>query len=113
MDFWFAGCGPCLREIPSQRDLMEEMKGRPFTFLGVVSDGRNDDARKVIESRSITWPNILAGGQAITERYHIEGFPSHIVIDAQGVIRAKGFDIAEPHSVLDPLVKEAEAEAKN
>lgn len=114
LDFWFAACGPCLREIPDQRKLSEAMKGRPFTFLGVVGFGSNDDAQKVIDSEKIAWPNVLEGGEAIAERYHVEGFPTHIVIDAQGVIRSKKHHSAsEMPAFLEPLVKEAEAAAKN
>ncbi|MDR3621240.1 MAG: sigma-70 family RNA polymerase sigma factor [Paludisphaera borealis] len=113
LDFWFSTCGPCLREIPDQRKLTEAMKGRPFTFLGIVKDGQIDDARKVIDSEKISWPNVLAGGETITERYHIESFPSHVVIDAQGVIRAKGhLDPASVGPVVEKLVKEAEAGMK-
>jgi hypothetical protein len=113
LDFWFSTCGPCLREIPDLRKLTESMKGRPFTVLGVVGDGRNDDAREVIASESIAWPNVLEGGQAIVDRYHIEGFPSHVVIDAQGVIRSKHHLAPEDLAAfLERLVKEAEAARK-
>jgi hypothetical protein len=63
----------------------------------------------IIDSERITRPNILKGGEAIAERHHVEGYPSRNVIDARGVIRAKRFNVADPHSLLDPLVKEAEA----
>jgi len=95
------------------RKLTESMKGRPFVLLGIVGDGRNDDARKVIASESIAWPNVLEGGQAVVDRYHIEGFPSHVVVDAEGMIRAKDRYIPEDLSTfLEPFVKEAEAAAK-
>ena len=32
--YWFSGCGPCLQDIPFERELAEKMKGRPFTLLG-------------------------------------------------------------------------------
>jgi RNA polymerase sigma factor (sigma-70 family) len=113
LDFWFSACGPCLREIPDQRKLTEAMKGRPFTFLGIVSREPIDDAREVIESEKVSWPNILTGGEAIAERYHVEGYPTHILIDAQGVIRSKKrHGSSDLPASLKPLVKEAEAAAK-
>ncbi len=84
--FWFAGCGPCIREIPHERELTEKMKGRPFTLLGVVGDGNGDAARKVIEDQKMTWPNLVTGGEKVSERYHVTGYPTQFVIDAQGVI---------------------------
>ena len=110
--FWGTTCDPYIRELPDERKLAEAMRGKPFTFLGIVCDDQSDAARKVVDSEMIAWPNILKGGEAIAERYHVEGYPSHVVIDAQGVIRAKRFDVDDPHPVLDPLVKEAEEAAK-
>ena len=109
--YWFSTCGPCLREIPRERELAEKMKGRPFTLLGVVTDGRADDARKVIESEGMTWPNLLVGGDKVAEQYHVNSNPSYFVLDAAGVIRSKGYILP---SALDKLVERlvGEAEAK-
>jgi RNA polymerase sigma factor (sigma-70 family) len=111
--YWFSTCGPCLAAIPDELKLAEKMKGRPFTLLGVVTDGRADDARKVIESEKMTWPNVVVGGEKVAERYHITGNPSYFVLDAAGVIRAKGYLLASDMDQLaEKLVAEAEEGAK-
>ena len=108
--YWFSTCGPCLREIPHERELARKMKGRPFSLLGVVTDGRAEEARKVIEAERMDWPNVLKGGDKIAEQYHVQSNPGYFVIDAKGVIRSKGNLLPSMlDELVEKLVKEAEA----
>jgi RNA polymerase sigma factor (sigma-70 family) len=107
--YWFSTCGPCLQEIPHERELTQKMKGRPFTLLGVVTDGRAEEARKVIEAEGMAWPNVLNGGDKIAEQYHVQSNPSYFVIDAKGVIRSKGYALP---SALDALVEKLVTETE-
>jgi RNA polymerase sigma factor (sigma-70 family) len=114
MVFWFSTCNPCLLAIPPERELAVKMKGRPFTLLGIVTDGRGEAAREVIESEGMTWPNVLVGGEKITDRYHITANPAYVVVDADGLIRAKGLmDAASIAKLAEKLVGEAESKAKS
>jgi RNA polymerase sigma factor (sigma-70 family) len=108
--YWFSACGPCLREIPHQRALAAKMKGRPFTLLGIVSDGRNQDARRIIETEGISWPNLVSGGDKVAAQYHVASNPAYFVLDAAGVIRAKGrLDADSLGTLVERLVSETEA----
>ena len=108
--YWFSTCGPCLREIPHERDLAQKMKGRPFTLLGVVTDAGADAARKMIEAEKMTWPNVIKGGDKIAEQYHVRSSPTHFVIDAAGVIRSKGHMLpSQLDQIVEELVSETEA----
>jgi hypothetical protein len=112
--YWFSACGPCLREIPRERELADKLKGRPFILLGIVTDDRAEDARKIIASERMTWPNIVVGGDAIAGRYHVSSNPHYVVLDAEGVIRSKGQRSVEPIGPLvEQLVGEAEARARS
>lgn len=108
--YWFSACGPCIREIPHERELAQKMSGRPFTLVGIVTDGRAEDARKVIADESMTWPNVLEGGDKIAEQYHVKSNPSFFVIDAAGVIRLTGQALpSQLDTIVEKLVSEAEA----
>ena len=109
MVYWFSSCGPCLGEIPHERELAQKMNGRPFTLLGIVTDGRADEARKLIETETMTWPNIVKGGDKIAERYHVKSNPSYFVVDASGVVRSKGYLLP---SALDQLVEKLVSETE-
>ncbi|MEJ7638977.1 MAG: TlpA disulfide reductase family protein [Singulisphaera sp.] len=112
--FWGSWCGPCMREMPHERELVKRLEGRPFALLGINCDRDQDAARKAMAEAKITWPNWYDGAPGegpIAGRYHIRGYPSVFVLDADGVIRhqtvlGEGLDKA-----VDTLL--AELEAKN
>ena len=113
MVYWFSSCGPCLDAIPHDRDLADRMKGRPFTFLGIVTDGKADDARKVIAAEKMDWPNLVTGGDKVAEQYHVSSSQTYFVLDASGVIRFKGHLFGDQIDKLaDKLVGEAEKAGK-
>jgi RNA polymerase sigma factor (sigma-70 family) len=90
--FWGTWCGPCMREIPGERELVERLKGKPFAMLGVNCDGDRPAALKAIHDERITWPNWHDGEPGtgpIVRRYHVASYPTVFVIDAKGIIRSK------------------------
>jgi RNA polymerase sigma factor (sigma-70 family) len=112
--FWGSWCGPCMREVPHERELAERMKGRPFALLGVDCDPGLEAGRRAAKEAGITWPNWHDGDPGegpIARRYHVRGYPSVFVIDPRGIIRHK--EILGPglDRAVDDLVKDAERAA--
>ena len=107
---WDSSCEPYLKAIPQQKDLVAKLKGRPFTLLGVVTDGNGEAARKIIDAEGITWPNILSGGENVASLYHVQSNPDCFVLDAGGVIRSKGqISSSSLAKLVEKLVSETEA----
>lgn len=89
--FWGSWCGPCMREVPHERELAERFKDRPFALLGVNCDGDKRAAVKAIADERITWPNWHDGepGEGpIVKRYHIRAYPTIMLLDGKGIIRS-------------------------
>ncbi len=110
--FWGSWCGPCMREIPQERELAERLKGKPFTFLGVNCDKDKQAGARAIADERITWPNWHDGepGEGpIVKRYHITGYPSVVVLDAKGIIRHKQLISPFLDQAVAELIKELEA----
>ena len=110
--FWGTWCGPCMRQIPREKALVERMKGRPFAMLGVDVRDEAAVARKVMEAQGITWPNWHdgeAGDGPIAKLYHVRGYPTVFVLDAQGKIRSKKAYGNELDQLVEKLVTEQEA----
>ena len=77
--FWGTWCGPCMQEVPHERELAERYKGRPFALLGVDCDSDKVAALKVMREQGITWPNWNDGDPGegpIATAYHVRGFPT-------------------------------------
>ncbi len=107
--FWGTWCGPCMREVPHERELAERLKDKPFAVLGVNCDEDKQAAVNAIKSERITWPNWHDGAPGegpITKLYHIRGYPTVFVIDGQGIIRYKQMAGAGLDKAVDELLKQ-------
>jgi thiol-disulfide isomerase/thioredoxin len=110
--FWGTWCGPCMREVPHEREMAETYKGKPFAMLGIDCDGDKAAALKVMAKEKITWPNWNDGepGEGpIVKAYHVRGFPTTYVIDPKGTIRHIGPTGSALDKAVDGLLAEMAA----
>jgi RNA polymerase sigma factor (sigma-70 family) len=106
--FWGSWCGPCMRQVPHERELVERLKGKPFALLGVNCREDKSSAIKTMKAERMTWPNWIEGDGdgPIVSRYHVRGFPTVFVIDKSGIIRGKGLHGEYLDKLVDDLLKE-------
>jgi thiol-disulfide isomerase/thioredoxin len=109
--FWASWCGPCMHDVPHERELVEKLKGRPFVLVGVNGDENRDSARAAVVRAGITWRSFAATGRlgSIPAAWNVRAWPTTVVIDHTGVVRhlnLRGKDLDGP---LEELVTRAEA----
>ena len=85
LDFWYRGCGWCIRAMPQMKQIAEHFDGQPVTIFGMNTDKKEEDARFVIEKMGLNYANLKATG--IPEKYGVSGFPTLLILDQQGVVR--------------------------
>jgi thiol-disulfide isomerase/thioredoxin len=113
--FWASWCGPCMADVPHEREIVEKLRGRPFALLGVNGDEDVAKAKEAVETAKITWrsfsPDDSGRRGGIPSAWNVFSWPTTYVIDHTGVIRhinLRGTDLDKP---LEELVAQAE-EAK-
>jgi RNA polymerase sigma factor (sigma-70 family) len=109
--FWGSWCGPCMREVPHERELAERFKDNPFAVLGINCDRDKAAALEAIRSAGITWANWNDGDPGegpIAKRYHISSYPTVFVVDAQGIIRQKKILGKAIDQAVEELLRELE-----
>jgi thiol-disulfide isomerase/thioredoxin len=108
--FWASTCGPCMREVPHERELVERFRSRRFVLLGVNVDASKAEARKAALRTKMNWRSFWGGpgGVPAAAEWHLNGIPTVYVIDHTGVIRESGLHSTRLDARLERLVAEAE-----
>jgi thiol-disulfide isomerase/thioredoxin len=84
MDFWYRGCGWCIRSMPQIKQVVSAYEGKPVVMLGMNTDRNLDDAKFVVEKMGLKYPNLQATG--LPEKYNVRGFPTMVIVDQQGKV---------------------------
>jgi cytochrome c biogenesis protein CcmG/thiol:disulfide interchange protein DsbE len=106
LNFWGSWCAPCRSEFPEIEAAYEQLAPRGVAFMSVSLDEAYEDSLAFAQSSGGTFPILnVRFRSAIAENYDLYNVPTHIFIDANGVVRRI---IAGP---LDEKTAVAEAEA--
>ncbi|KKK49914.1 hypothetical protein LCGC14_3130250, partial [marine sediment metagenome] len=90
LDFWSVHCGPCIYEIPNLKQLYGKIDKSKFEIIGIVGNSTPDELEKMINQKSITWPQILSNDtNKIEEDYGIYKYPTTFLLNPQRTIIAK------------------------
>lgn len=85
VDFWASWCGPCRREIPGIKELLQENSDK-LSVLGVAVWDKPEDTLRAVKELGITWPVILDAQTIPTDIYGISGIPCIMLIAPDGTI---------------------------
>ena len=84
LDFWYRGCGWCMRAMPQVKEVAKHYRGRPVAVFGMNNDRKEEDAKFVVEKMALDYPVLRS--EELPAKYGVNGFPTLIVIDQQGKI---------------------------
>jgi thiol-disulfide isomerase/thioredoxin len=104
MDFWYRGCGWCIRAMPQMKQIATHFVDKPVTVFGMNTDQVEDDAKFVIEKMRLNYMNLKAKG--VPEKYGVRGFPTLLIIDQEGIVR--DIHVGYSPELRDDVVKSIE-----
>jgi thiol-disulfide isomerase/thioredoxin len=88
MDFWATWCTPCVAEIPFIRSAYEKFKASGLEIVGINHDDDLNKAKKLAKEKDISWPQ--ATNESVKNRFHINAYPTTILLDPAGKIISLG-----------------------
>lgn len=87
VNFWASWCGPCREEFPLLDQMYKKYKLQGFTMLGVNVEPESKDAEGFIAKTPVSFPIVFDKDSAVSKLYKVEGMPSTVLIDRNGVLR--------------------------
>jgi thiol-disulfide isomerase/thioredoxin len=109
IDFWATWCEPCRREMPGYQKLADSYGSRGFAVVGFKFDTMMDMEDPVTFAKKIgvRYPLVVAADDLKQRFGGIEGLPTTMLYDRQGILRKKviGYEYTNViESELKPLL---------
>ena len=86
IDFWGSWCGWCIKGMPKMKEYYAKYKVK-LEILGIDCNDTEQKWRDAVKKHELPWLHVRnEGNPDVTVLYGISGFPTKIVVDAEGKI---------------------------
>jgi len=107
VDFYATWCGPCLKAIPHNNELLKKYKEKGLVIVGVCSsDSGQEKMAAVAKEKGIQYPTARDAKLKSEKAWQVHYYPTYAVVDRKGIVRVVGL---QPHNV-ETVVKKLLAE---
>jgi len=103
LDFWGTWCGYCREALPTVELLHRAAQSKGLAVFGVDSEAPAL-AREYVAKYKYTFRTLADPNDAVAARYHVNGWPTTVLIDRDGKI-AFYDEGSEPEKLRDALLK--------
>lgn len=86
LDFWATWCAPCRKAVPDLKRLSRKMKKDPLVIIGLSADSQEDKLWAFVDYEKMNWPQHLDEGGKVAQKFDVEGYPTYVLIDHEGII---------------------------
>ena len=88
LNFWATWCAPCRLEMPAFQSRFEEGAGE-LAIVAVNNAESASDVQSFVDDFGLTFDILLDPDAEIQRLYLVRGYPTSVLIDADGVIRVQ------------------------
>ncbi len=91
LDFWFIGCGPCIRDMPTVKLAQELFGEKNFTVVSIHLNAQTpENVQQFADAKGMGYPIVVDDADgSIVESFKpagVTGFPSYILLGPDGKI---------------------------
>jgi cytochrome c biogenesis protein CcmG, thiol:disulfide interchange protein DsbE len=104
INFWATWCAPCELEMPAFQSRYESSQGS-FTILAVNYAEPEERIQPYVDRLGLTFPIVLDPESKVQRMYNVRGYPTSLLVDAEGVIRVYHIGLMSENQ-LDKYLKD-------
>ncbi len=83
LNFWFTGCGPCIKEMPEINRWMESVPDA--TYLAVTYN-TPQEIKEIVERQKFRFHQI-ADDTLLKDMFGVEAYPVTVIVDKEGIVK--------------------------
>jgi len=87
VNFWATWCAPCRYEMPFLQQIYEDWPGDELLLLTINVGESSSDVSQFMQSEGFSFTVLLDGEVAVAQRYNVQGIPTTLFIDKEGIIQ--------------------------
>lgn len=84
---WFIGCRACVAEFPELNKLVDNYRNRKdIVFISLATDSK-EKLNQFLAQKTFNYAVVADESNFITKELNVSSYPTHIIIDSNGIIR--------------------------
>jgi thiol-disulfide isomerase/thioredoxin len=107
VDFYATWCGPCMRAIPHNNEMLKKYQSKGLVIIGVCTHKRGQETFATnAKEHSIEYPAARDPELKSQKAWAVHYYPTYAVIDRKGMVRAIGLQPQHVETVVQKLLAE-------
>ena len=107
IDFYATWCGPCMRAIPHNNEMLKKYGDKGLVIIGVCTSNRGQESFTTnAKEHGMEYPAARDAGLKSEKAWAVQYYPTYAVIDRKGIVRAIGLQPEHVEQVVAKLLAE-------